>query len=76
MTGVQTCALPICEVLEGFLALAGELDFTVRNLTYSPVRGPEGNIEFLAHLTRTPGPASRADVAALVDEAHEALDAT
>ena len=64
------------EVLEGFLALAGELDFTVRNLTYSPVRGPEGNIEFLAHLTRTPGPASRADVAALVDEAHEALDAT
>lgn len=64
------------EVLEGFLALAGELDFTVRNLTYSPVRGPEGNIEFLAHLTRTPGPAARADVAALVDEAHEALDAT
>lgn len=65
-----------CEVLESFLALAGELDFTVRSLTYSPVRGPEGNIEFLAHLTRTPGPAAGVDLTALVNEAHEALNAT
>ncbi len=65
-----------CEVLENFLAYAGELDFTVRSLTYSPVRGPEGNIEFLAHLTRMPGPAVNADPAALVDEAHKALSAT
>ena len=25
-------------------------DWHCRNLTYSPIRGPEGNIEFLAHL--------------------------
>ena len=40
-----------CEVLEQFIALAKELDFSIRNLTYSPVKGPEGNIEFLGHLS-------------------------
>ena len=39
------------EVLQNFLALAAELELTVRNLTFSPVRGPEGNIEFLGHLS-------------------------
>lgn len=63
-------------VLEDFQTLAVSLGFTVRSLTYSPVRGPEGNIEFLAHLTRTPGPAIPVDLAALVNEAHTALNAT
>ena len=44
------------EVLEDFLALARGLGFTVRALTYSPVKGPEGNIEFLAHLSQAAGP--------------------
>ena len=34
------------EVLESFLAMARGLGFTVVDLTYSPVKGPEGNIEF------------------------------
>ena len=42
------------EVLQNFLALAAELELTVRNLTFSPVRGPEGNIEFLGHLSMEP----------------------
>ncbi len=42
------------EVLEQFLSLAESLHLTVVDLTYSPVKGPEGNIEFLAHLTREP----------------------
>ncbi|MBQ4565798.1 MAG: TlyA family RNA methyltransferase, partial [Oscillospiraceae bacterium] len=42
------------EVLDNFLALAAELNFTVRNLTFSPVKGPEGNIEFLGHLSMLP----------------------
>ena len=29
----------------------GELGFTILGLTFSPVKGPEGNIEFLGHLT-------------------------
>lgn len=47
------------EVLQNFLALAAELELTVRNLTFSPVRGPEGNIEFLGHLSMERRAASR-----------------
>ena len=61
------------EVLEQFLGLADELGFTVRNLTFSPVKGPEGNIEFLGHLSMQPSDVERPDVAALVDAAHETL---
>ncbi len=64
------------EVLEDFLARAPALGFTVRNLTYSPVRGPEGNIEFLSRLTRGTGPAELPELASLVAEAREALSTT
>lgn len=61
------------DVLQNFLALADSLHFTVRNLTFSPVKGPEGNIEFLTHLSMQPGQAQIPDVAALVAQAHETL---
>ena len=37
------------EVLESVLTFADELGFELRGLTYSPITGGEGNIEFLAH---------------------------
>ncbi|MFR0733631.1 MAG: SAM-dependent methyltransferase [Oscillospiraceae bacterium] len=40
------------QVLDGFVELARQLEFAILGLTFSPVKGPEGNIEFLAHLTR------------------------
>lgn len=61
------------QVLERFLSLAAELGFTVLGLTFSPVKGPAGNIEFLGHLTRVPGEGIRVDPAALVQEAHTTL---
>ena len=61
------------EVLENFLSLAQELQFTVRNLTFSPVKGPEGNIEFLGHLSMLPDGGIQPDVKALVAAAHETL---
>ena len=61
------------EVLEHFIALAKRLDFTIRNLTFSPVKGPEGNIEFLGHLSRDPGDDRYPDVAELVRTTHESL---
>ena len=61
------------QVLEGFLELAKQLGFTLLGLTYSPVKGPEGNIEFLSHLTMVPGENVPVDVAKLVEQAHEAL---
>ena len=62
------------EVLENFLATADALDFTLKNLTYSPVKGPEGNIEFLAHLKKGGGDALVPDCESIVQQAHAALD--
>ena len=63
------------EVLEHFLETAKEIGFAVRNLTFSPVKGPEGNIEFLGHLSKAPvDPPFEPDPAAIVAAAHEALN--
>ena len=61
------------EVLENFLALAESLGFTVENLTYSPVKGPEGNIEFLGHLCMQPVEPKQFTAAGVAQDAHEAL---
>ena len=61
------------EVLRNFISLVQALGFTLRNLTFSPVKGPEGNIEFLAHLSMQSGAACQIDPAELVAEAHETL---
>lgn len=61
------------EVLQNFISLAKSLDFTIRNLTFSPVKGPEGNIEFLAHLSMQPGEDSYLAPGELVAQAHAAL---
>ena len=56
------------------MALADELNFTILGLTFSPVKGPEGNIEFLGHLTLADAEGIRPDTASVVDQAHAALD--
>ncbi len=61
------------EVLEGFLEQAAEMGFAVKGMTYSPVRGPEGNIEYLAWLGLEGGGAA-IDCAGIVRRSHEALD--
>ena len=61
------------QVVQNFVDLAAELGFTLRNLTFSPVKGPEGNIEFFGHLAMQPGGAVSPDVPVLVAEAHRAL---
>ena len=42
------------EVLEHFLAHARAAGFALRGLTFSPIRGPEGNIEYLLWLEKRP----------------------
>ena len=61
------------EVLDQFVALAGELNFKILGLTFSPVKGPEGNIEFLGHLTLADVPAIVPDTAKVVADAHDTL---
>ena len=61
------------EVLEAFLENAHASGFHVYNLTFSPIRGPEGNIEFLGYLGRD-GEDREIDLKALVAEAHGELE--
>ena len=61
------------EVLDMFVSLAKELQLNILGLTFSPVKGPEGNIEFLGHLTLADKPGIEPDTAAVVAAAHEAL---
>ena len=62
------------EVLDNFVALAEELEFKILGLTFSPVKGPEGNIEFLGHLSLDAVEGICPDTALVVEQAHAALD--
>ncbi len=59
-------------VLTQMLALFDSLHLPLMHLTYSPITGGEGNIEYLAVLGGSGAP-TVTDVAAVVDEAHTAL---
>ena len=61
------------EVLDMFVALADSLGFRILGLTFSPVKGPEGNIEFLGHLTLDDKPGICPDTQQVVAAAHETL---
>ncbi len=70
-------------VLETTVAEAGKRSYILKGLTYSPLKGPQGNIEYLAYFRRWRGeeekapPAgggeARADIASVVSRAREAL---
>ena len=61
------------EVLDDFVALTKEIGFKILGLTFSPVKGPEGTIEFLAHLTLADVEGLDPDTALVVSQAHETL---
>ena len=71
-----------CSVVERITGLSRELGFLPLGLTWSPVKGPEGNIEYLIHLRKTgersgsmaADPWTKEMIAALVDGAHAELD--
>ena len=60
-------------MLEHFLDHARDAGFAVLGLTYSPIRGPEGNIEYLGYLEKGPWQERTFDLKALVDESHQTL---
>ena len=61
-------------VLDYFVSLVDSLGFKILGLTFSPVKGPEGNIEFLGHLTLDEVEGIRPDTASVVEQAHNTLD--
>ena len=68
------------EVIRAVLSHAQEIGFAVLNLEFSPIKGPEGNIEYLVYLQKA-ADKDEAVLAAVpllpeqvVEEAHRALD--
>ncbi len=62
------------EVVERILTFAKEIGFCVKNLEFSPIKGPEGNIEYLVHIKKGgKEPKEAIDVSQVVSKAHGAL---
>lgn len=64
------------EVVERVIEFASQNGFFVKNLEYSPIKGPEGNIEYLVYIRKdeTGGVDAAVDIKAVVDAAHGELD--
>ena len=65
------------EVIRRILPFAMETGFSVLDLTFSPVKGPEGNIEYLAWFKKEGVPCTAVDeklCRTVVQQAHTALD--
>ena len=41
------------DVIEKVIRFAGELNVIIKGLTFSPVKGPEGNIEYLLYIEKS-----------------------
>ena len=64
------------EVIEKVTQYAVSIGFDVLEIEFSPIKGPEGNIEYLVHLKKTsdvPGKILTEDLDAVVDRAFDAL---
>ena len=64
------------EVVRGIFDFCLRSGFDVLNLDFSPIKGPEGNIEYLIHLKKSDDPKAYTDITPeqLVKASHEALD--
>ena len=66
------------EVIRMVAAFAGSIGFEALHLEFSPIKGPEGNIEYLLHLRNDAGgnvyEKSSIDAEEIVNQAHETLD--
>ena len=60
-------------VVEGILEFVETAGYSAVGLDYSPIRGPEGNIEYLCHLKNEAGLSVHFDVPALVAASHGEL---
>ena len=60
------------------MAYAMSIALEPNHLSFSPIKGPEGNIEYLVHLVRLPDGVTEeetnVDVDAVVKSAHDTLD--
>ena len=66
------------EVIEKVMEYAQSIGFWPLHLDFSPIKGPEGNIEYLLHLTKKqiqePEPGIQLSIREVVSQAHGELD--
>ncbi|MEE1007670.1 MAG: TlyA family RNA methyltransferase [Agathobacter sp.] len=64
------------EVIEKVVTFAMENGFTIHNLEYSPIKGPEGNIEYLVYIEKSNEPFKEesVNIHEVVEAAHGQLD--
>lgn len=64
------------EVVQNIIDFCLENGFDVLNLDFSPIKGPEGNIEYLIHIKKNDNPQLLVDITAkeLVENSHMKLD--
>ena len=64
------------EVVSNIISFALSNGFSVLDLEYSPIKGPEGNIEYLVHIKKTDDPIKEesVDIHSVVEAAHGELD--
>ena len=65
------------EVIRQVMGYARSIGFAVLNLEFSPIKGPEGNIEYLLYLQNSPTQEEQMrpdpDVRELVERSHQTL---
>ncbi len=62
------------EVIENVLEFAQKLNYTIKGLTYSSIKGPSGNIEYLVWLSTEPSEKNSFDIQKIVEDAHSNLN--
>lgn len=60
-------------VVRSILEFAPSIGLSVLGLDYSPIKGPEGNIEYICHMKNIVGENADIDVGSVVNASHEAL---
>ena len=64
------------EVIEKVALYAQSIGFKILNIDFSPIKGPEGNIEYLIHLKKWPSPVEEplsSELSLVVDAAFDTL---
>lgn len=65
------------EVIERVLHFTVEIGFLVKNISFSPVKGPEGNIEYLMYIKKASegaSPFTKEQITDIVELSHSQLD--
>ena len=62
------------EVINTVAGFTAEIGFKIKGMTYSPVKGPKGNIEYLMHIEKSDEKGIDVDAVRVVDESYAVLN--